>query len=111
LRYVNHRKRSVQLAAINALGTLGDPKAIAVLETFATARKESPERDAADRAIASLRSAKKPSDEWRDLRNEVLDVKKENRELKKQIEELKKRTDALDTKPADKKTRKTQTSK
>jgi aminopeptidase N len=102
LGYVNHRKRSVQLAAMNALGTLGDPKAVAALETFASARKETPERDAADRAITALRAAKKPNDEWRDLRNELLDLKKENRELKKQMEDLKKKVETSEAKPGEK---------
>ena len=43
------KKRSVQLAAISALGTLEDAKAIPSLETFAGAGKESPERNAAER--------------------------------------------------------------
>ena len=90
LRYVNSRKRSVQLAAINALGTLGDPKALGPLETFAQAKKGDRVREAADRAIPAIRAARKPSDEWRDLRNEVLEVKKENRELKTQLQDLKK---------------------
>jgi aminopeptidase N len=102
LGFTNSQKKQVRLAALNALGTLGDPKAIAPLETFAGARKDSPERDAADKAIAALRVAKKPSDEWRDLRTEVLDLKKENRELKKQLDELKKKVDAAESKTPEK---------
>lgn len=98
LGFVNDRRYAVQRSAINALGTLGDPKAIAVLETFANARKESSEREVADRAIKTLRAAKAPSDEWRDLRNELLDLQKENRDLKKQIEDLKKKFEALELK-------------
>ena len=52
LNYVNHSKNAVRLASINALGTLADSKAIPVLQTFASARKESPEREAADKAIS-----------------------------------------------------------
>jgi aminopeptidase N len=102
LSHVNSRKRAVQLAAINALGTLGDVKAIAALETYATARKESPQRDAADRAVTALRAAKKPNDEWRDLRTELLDLKKENGELKKQMEELKKKIEAAEPRSGEK---------
>ena len=36
---VNSRKKTVQLASLSALGALGDPKAIAVLEKYATASK------------------------------------------------------------------------
>jgi HEAT repeat protein len=102
LRFVNHRKRNVQVAAINALGTLGDPLALPALETFATANKESPERQAADKAVAALRAAKKPADEFRDLRSEVLDLKKDNRELKKQLDDLKKKIEATETKSPEK---------
>lgn len=94
LDYVNSRKRGVQTAAINALGLLGDPKAIPVLQTFARAREGNSQRGAADRAISTLRAAKKPSDEWRDLRSELLDLKKDNQDLKRQVEDLRKRVEA-----------------
>ena len=86
--YVNSPKRSLQLAGINALGTLGDPKAIAVLDTFATASKESPESAAATRAITTLRAGRKPADDFKNLRQEVLDLQKTTRDLRKQIGEL-----------------------
>ncbi len=92
--FTNHKKRPVQLAAINALGTLADPKAIPVLETFASASKESPERTAAERAISALRAAKKPADDLKDLRDEVLDLKKLNREMRKEIDDLKKKAES-----------------
>lgn len=94
LEFVNDRRKSVQLASMRALGTLGDPTALAVLGTFASARKGSPERETAERAIAALRVAKKPGDDWRDLRNEVLDLQKQTRELKNQIEEFKRQIEA-----------------
>jgi aminopeptidase N len=86
--YVNSPKRNVQLASINALGTLGDPKAIAVLDTFATASKESTESAAATRAITTLRAGRKPADDLKNLRQEVLDLQKTTRDLRKQIGEL-----------------------
>jgi aminopeptidase N len=94
LDFVNSRKRGVQTAAINALGSLGDPKAIPVLQTFQSAREGSREREAADRAITALRAAKRPSDEWRDLRTELLDLKKDNQDLKRQFDDLKKKVEA-----------------
>jgi aminopeptidase N len=111
LGYVNDRKKTVQLGAITALGTLGDPKAIAVLETFASGRKDNPEHEAADKSIQALRAAKKPNDEWRDLRKEVLDLEQANRELKKEVETLKKRLDATESKASEKKARKAQSGK
>ena len=98
--YVNSKKRSVQLASLNGLGTLGDPKAIGVLETFATAAKESRERAAATRAIADLRAARKPVDDFKNLRQEVLDLQKTSRELRKELDELKKKSEPKGTAPA-----------
>ncbi|PYJ81924.1 MAG: hypothetical protein DME22_20015, partial [Verrucomicrobia bacterium] len=101
--YLNHQKRSIALAAINALGALGDPKAVAVLEKFATASKESPERTAAERAVADLRAGRKPVDDFKNLRDEVLDLQKQNRELRKELEDLKKKVEAAEAKPTESK--------
>lgn len=94
LANVNHKKRVVQLADIAALGTLGDPKAISVLQRFTTASKSTPQRTAADRALAELRAGRKPVDDFKNLRGEVVDLEKANRELKHELDELKKKIDA-----------------
>jgi aminopeptidase N len=99
LRYVNDKKRGVQLAAIGALGRLGDPKAISVLEKFTTAAKESPEREAAERALMELRAARKPVDDFKNLRQEVLDLQKNNRELRKELDDLRKKLEARPSAP------------
>jgi aminopeptidase N len=96
--YVNHKKRAIRLAAMGALGTLGDPKAIAALEKLATAAKESPERTAAEKALADLRAARKPVDDFKNLRSEVLDLQKQNRELRKELDELKKKVAVTESK-------------
>jgi aminopeptidase N len=91
---VDHKKRIVQVGVINALGTLGDPKAIPALETFAQAAKETPTRTAAEQAVASLRAGRKPVDDFKNLRQEVLDLEKANRELRKELDDLKKKLEA-----------------
>jgi aminopeptidase N len=91
---VNDKKKTVQRAAISALGTLGDPQAIAVLQTFASASKETPERSAAERAIADLRAGRKPVDDFKNLRQEVLELQKSNREMRRELDTLKKTTEA-----------------
>ena len=73
---------------------MGDPKAVAVLQKFATAPKESRERAAAERAIIDLRAARKPTDDFKNLRQEVLDLEKANRDLRKELDDLKKKLDA-----------------
>ncbi len=94
LGYVNHKKRTIQLAAISALGRLGDPQAIAALETFATAGKDRPERTVAEQAVTELRTARKPVDDFKNLRQEVLDLQKANREIRQALDDLKKKVAA-----------------
>ena len=94
LERANHKKKNVQIAALDALGTLRDPKAIAVVETFATSAKDTPERAAAERAVTNLRAARQPVDDFKNLRQEVLDLEKANRDLRKELEDLKKKIEA-----------------
>ena len=102
LKHVNHRKRSIQTGAIEALGVLGDPRAVAALESFAVARRDSPEQQAASRAIQAIQNFRRSLEGLGDLRKEFLDLQKENRELRKDFEALEKKFNALNTRPADK---------
>ena len=92
--YLTHKRERLQVAAIKALGTLEDPKAIALLETFASAAKDTPQQKEAEKAIAALRAVNKPADNLKDIRQEMLDVQKKLRDQSKEIETLKKRLDA-----------------
>src|SRR2546430_3050558 len=58
--YVNDKRERVQLAAISALGTLGDPQALAVVEKFTAGSKETPQRRVAEKAAETLRADRKP---------------------------------------------------
>ncbi len=87
--HVNDPRERVKLASLGALGTLGDAKALPVLGTFAKAAKDSPVRTRAEQAISSLRSTRKPVDDFKNLREEVLSLQKEGRELRKELDELK----------------------
>ena len=91
---VGRLNRRVRIAAIDALGQLNDPRAIAVLEKLSVSRKDTPERTAAEKAIEALRSGGKPSDDLKTLRKEVTDLKKDNEKLNQDLEDLKKRLDA-----------------
>jgi len=95
LSLVNHKKQRVQLAVLSALGTLNDPKAISVVEKFASDTVQSPERTAAEKALAALRENRPASAELGSLRKEVLDLQKENRDLRKELDDLKKKVDAV----------------
>jgi aminopeptidase N len=95
LTLVNHKKQRVQLAVLSALGTLNDPKAISVVEKFASDTVQSPERAAAEKALTALRENRPASAELGSLRGEVLNLQKENRDLRKELDELKKKVDAV----------------
>jgi HEAT repeat protein len=77
-----------------ALGTLGDARAIPVLQRFANADKSTPQRAAAERAIADLRAGRKPVDDFKNLRQEVADLQKANRDLRREVDDLKKKIEA-----------------
>ncbi len=104
LGYVNHPNRSFQAGAIRALGTLGDPKAIATLQTFARdIPRDNTERAARD-ALTRLQEQKKLApQEVIELRKIVDDLKKDTKKLTDELEEIKKRLDAkTETKRPDK---------
>jgi HEAT repeat protein len=94
LGHVNDKRERIQIAAIKALGTLGDPRSVAVLQTYANAAKGNPLQPAAEKAVADLRAGRKPVDDFKNLRQEVLDLEKANRDQRKELEDLKKQFEA-----------------
>ena len=92
--HVNNPKRRVALASIDALGQLGDPRAIAVLDKFTGAAEDDPARKAAEQAVEKLRAGRKPVDDFKNLRREVTSLKQSNSKLTKELDDLKKRFDA-----------------
>jgi len=91
--HANDPRKLVQRSTFAALGTLGDPKAIPLLDTFATASKTSPEQAAAEQAVAMLRADRKPVDDLKHLRSEVMDLQKANRSLREDLDDLKKQVE------------------
>jgi uncharacterized protein YlxW (UPF0749 family) len=74
---------------------LRDEAAIPVLETFASAAKETPTRTPAEYAISAIRSGRPPANESQSLRSEVMELKKQNRELQDEMKALNKKVDAV----------------
>lgn len=95
LIHLNNLKEHVRDSAVRSLGMLGDPKAVAALETLAAPLKPSRELTAIQQAINDLRDARKPSIELRSLRSDLMSLQRENRELKNDVDSLKKKLDAL----------------
>ena len=102
LLMVNHPRRSVRLAAIRALGTLGDEKAAPVLETLAY--KQSTVNGAPDplqrAAQAALQEINQSTplvvpDEVIALRNSLKTLEKSQSELENKLKDLEARLEAL----------------
>ncbi|MBN2133117.1 MAG: M1 family metallopeptidase, partial [Sedimentisphaerales bacterium] len=95
LGYVNHPKQTVQRGAISALGTLGDPKAIPVVETFCGNEPYDRTERCAKSALETLQRKKElVPGEIVELRRMVDDLKKETEKLKEELEDLKKQAKA-----------------
>jgi aminopeptidase N len=100
--YVNHPKNGIQAGAIDALGTLGDPKAIPIVETFSNDEPDDNIERAAVRALKELRQRKQlVPDEIVRLRETVDEFRKEAEKLKNDLDDIKKRLDAKE-KPVEK---------
>ncbi len=95
--YVNHPKERIHTGAIRALGTLGDPKAIPIVETFAGDDPVDRVQRSAKNALKALRETKElvPEEIVR-LREAVDTIRKENEKLRNDIDDIKKRLDAKD---------------
>jgi len=92
---VHHPRPSTREAAIRALGTLGDPLAIRVLETFAGADEGAPYQKAASEAVRKLMAAKETAPELKDLRRELTDLKRDNESLRKEFEQFRRQQRAI----------------
>lgn len=95
--FVNDKNRRTKAAAIGALGTLGDPKAIPVIQTFEGDNSRDRIQRAATSALRKLREQKPmvPA-EINELRRIFYELKKDKEKLRTEFEDLKKRIDAKD---------------
>ncbi len=93
--YVNSPKPAVRSGAISALGTLGDPQAIPIVETFCGEEPHDRIQRTAKTAMDKLQEKKLlVPEEVIELRKTVDELKKETEKLKKDIEDLKKQNEA-----------------
>jgi aminopeptidase N len=96
VQQLDSKRRGVSIATLNALGALGDSKAAAIVDKFASRSREDRERSAAESALSLLRAARRPVDDFKNLRQEVLDLQKSDRELRKELEDLKNKLKAME---------------
>jgi len=89
--YVNHPRQVIRRGAIGALGTLGDPRAIPIIETFCGQEPYDQIQRSAKEAMDKLQE-KKPlvPEEVIELRKAVDDLKKETEKLTKDLDDVKK---------------------
>ena len=95
--FVNDKNPMIRASAIKALGTLQDPRAVPLLQTFASAGKTTPEQPVAQAALDAIRAARPAGDNLIELRDTVLDLQKENRQMRQDLDDLRKK---LDLRPA-----------
>lgn len=94
-KQVNHPKEAIRIAAIRALGVLGDPRSTAVLDSLADKDRSDRVAEAARKAIAEVqKKAPIVPQEIADLRGEVTKLRSDNEKLKKDLENLKKQFEA-----------------
>ncbi|MBD55263.1 MAG: hypothetical protein CMM05_09365 [Rhodopirellula sp.] len=92
--HLDHPKASIQAAAVQALGTLGDPKAITILESVSQSENERISRPA-QQAVSKLREVKPTTPkEILELRKEIAEVKKESDKLKTELKTLREQVEA-----------------
>jgi aminopeptidase N len=88
-------REGLRRSAIGALGTLGDPRSLGALRTFAdSGTPDRPETKAAAEAIRKLNGEKPQAAEVGDLRREVLTLQEELKQLRERFETLGKQTEA-----------------
>ena len=93
--YVNHPKERIKAGAIGALGTLGDPKAIPIVETFTNDEPDDYIERSAERALKQLRQRKQlVPDEIVRMRETIDKFRKETEKIKNDLDDIKKRLDA-----------------
>ena len=99
---MNHPNDGIAGNALRALGTLGDTKAIPIVETFTGREPRNWVERQAESALKDLREDKPlVPEEIMELRNIVDDLKSETKKLKEELEDLKKRQAAESPTKAD----------
>ena len=96
--YLNHPREKVQLAAINALGTLGDPATMDAVRAFHRGPKGDRKKKAAAEALKKIRKKQDTPESLNALRGQLDTLREENESFRKDVEDLKQRIDAKEKK-------------
>ena len=92
--YVNHPKTTVRTAAISALGTLGDEKAMSIVDAFTNSQNTRISL-VAKQAIGKLRESKSTAPrEVIELRKDLAELKKSSDKLSEELKDIRKQLSA-----------------
>lgn len=96
VNHLSHPKEALRVAAAQALGTLGDTRAIAVLQPLTNVSKpfKDPVREAAEKSLALLHSTQPRPQELKEVWKQMQDLQRQARELEGELETLKKKAAA-----------------
>ena len=93
--YLDHGIETTRIAALQALGELGDPKAIGIVETFdRSQRQEDDVSRAARDAVEKMRIDPKPPAQLTDLREQVRELETTAETLREEVDDLEARFEA-----------------
>ena len=93
--YLGHPKRSLRLAAIEALGNLGDSRSLALLESLTDPDSNDPMAVAAGKAVKQIaKSAPLVPRELSELREVVGELQDESQKLRQELDEIRSRMEA-----------------
>lgn len=97
IEHLSHPRQELRVAAAKALGTLRDPRALAVLEPMlaGSGPYTDPVREAASKSVQTLQSEQPAPAELKKLWDEVQQLQKKTETLEKKTEENKKKATAM----------------
>ncbi len=86
--HLNHPREELRVAAAKSLGTLRDPKSIAVLQPLTSRLKISkdPVHEAAEKSIAALEAEQTKAQELKDVWTKLQELEKKSEEMNRQLE-------------------------
>jgi aminopeptidase N len=92
-RHLNSPDEKVRAAAAKSLGTLRDPKALALLQPLTAVSKpyRDPVRASAEKSIQELEAEKAKPQELKDVWTKLQDLQKKAEDMEKQLEKLTKK--------------------
>ncbi len=86
--HLNHPREELRIAAVKGLGTLRDPKSLAVLQPLTTTIKlfKNPVREAAEKSVHALEAEQTKTQELKDVWSKLQELQKKSEGMEKQLD-------------------------